>query len=130
MCTVHNAGEYKINARESYTVAPKFVFCGIGMRMGEPLADLLFGLGFTVRDRCVCVPYVFPKSNILFGGVFFIKGITPKVGEALKSCTFDGCKSADGVSRVNNSVVVAGAASVDESITAVFKTVLTDISCS
>ena len=80
--------------------------------MGEPLADLLFGLGFTARDLGVCVPYVFPKSDILIGGVLFFKSVTPKVGETLKPCTFDGRQSADGVSRINNSVVVAGAASL------------------
>ena len=67
-----NASENIKHARQSYAVTPHLIFGGIGVRIGQPLADLLFGLGFgaATHNPSMGFKYLTPKMHILFRGVF------------------------------------------------------------
>ena len=96
MCTVHNAREYEKYARERHAVAPKFILCGIGVRLLKPLSDLFFGLGFArTDDPCVSIPHLYPKGNFLIGRVRLFKPTAPIVREALKPCALRRSESAN-----------------------------------
>lgn len=91
LCIVHDARKHEEDARKCYAVAPKFILGSIGMWVFEPLADLLFGLGFASTDNgCIGVPYFRPELDILFGGVWGIKTTTPPIREALQPSAFGG----------------------------------------
>ena len=128
MCTVHDARKHEKYARQSHSVAPKFILCGIGMRMLKPLADLLFGLGLaSTDDSCIGVPYLFPVTDILDSRIWFIKTHTPPIREALEASTLDRGKPSHGIACVKNAVVVTGASSVDEAVATILKEVVTEV---
>lgn len=128
MCTVHDARKHEKYARQSHSVAPKFILCGIGMGVFKPLTDLLFGLGFaSADDSCIGIPYLFPITDILDSCIRLIKTHTPPIREALETSTLNRGKPSYCIACVKNAVVVTGASSVDEGVATILKEVVTEV---
>ena len=98
LCIPHNSAEYEPYARECHAVAPHLIFRTVGIRVFQPLCDLLVGLHLTAGHFGVGLEHLVPEVHFLIGRLFRAKVGTPVVWEALKPCALGGRQPSDGVS--------------------------------
>ena len=102
LCIPHNSAEHEPYAWESHTVAPHLVFRTVGIRVFQPLGDLLVGFHLAAGHFGVGLEYLVPEVHFFIGRFFRAEIGTPVVREALKPGTLGGCQTPDGVSALDS----------------------------
>lgn len=103
LCIPHNSAEHEPYARKRHAVAPHLIFRTVGIRVFQPLCDLLVGLHLTAGHFGVGLEHLVPEVHFLIGRLFRAKVGTPVVREALKPCALGGRQPSDGVSALDGS---------------------------
>lgn len=102
LCIPHDPAEHEPYARERYAVAPHLIFRTVGIRIFQPLCDLLVGLHLAAGHFGVGLEHLVPEVHFLIGRFFRTEVGTPVVREALESGALGGRQTADGVSALDS----------------------------
>ena len=102
LCIPHNAGEDEPYARQRHAVAPHLIFRTVGIRVFQPLCDLLVGFHLAAGHFGVGLEHLMPEVHFFIGRFFRAEVGAPVVREALKPCALGGCQTPDGVSALDS----------------------------
>ena len=98
----HDPAEHEPYARKCHTVAPHLIFRAVGIRVFQPLCDLLVGFHFAAGHIGVGLKHLVPEIHFLISRLFRAEVGAPVVREALEPGAFGWCQPADGVSALDS----------------------------
>ena len=107
LCIIGDSGKDKPGIASCDAVAPHFIGSAVGIRILQPLFNLLTAFGFALFSDCLIIGFknVLLPVNLRISRIFRTKSITPPSRHSLKQCTFLGCKSADNVFNFRSAVI-------------------------
>ena len=107
LCIIGDSGKDKPGIASCDAVAPHFIGSAVGIRILQPLFNLLTAFGFALFSDSFVVGFknILPPVNLCIGRIFRSQVITPPCGHTLEQCTFLWCKTADDVFYFRSAVI-------------------------